>query len=249
MNLILKNKLALVTGANRGIGLSVIKKFSENGANIIACARKKNQQFEQEIINISKKFNNQINIVYFDLSKGDEIVEGIKEIYNISNNIEILVNNAGINQVSLFQMTPLQKMRDIFEINFFSHLMLTQKIMKLMIKNKKGTIINIASNAAIECDLGRSGYASSKAALIAFTKVLSKELGSFNIRVNAVAPGITKTEMMNQDISKKIMDEAIKRVPLKRAAEPEEISDVIMFLASDMSRYVNGEVIFVTGGY
>ena len=134
-------------------------------------------------------------------------------------------------------------------ILIFSHLFLTQKIMKIMIKNKKGAIINVASNAAIECDLGRAGYASSKAALIAFTKVLSKELGSFNIRVNAVAPGITKTDMMDKDVSKKIIDEAIKRVPLKRAAEPDEISDVILFLASDMSRYVNGEVVFATGGY
>ena len=118
-----------------------------------------------------------------------------------------------------------------------------------MIKNKKGTIINVASNAALECDLGRTGYASSKAALIAFTKVLSKELGSFNIRVNAVAPGITKTDMLNKDVSRKIIDEAIERVPLKRAAEPDEISDVILFLASDMSRYVSGEVVFATGGY
>ena len=118
-----------------------------------------------------------------------------------------------------------------------------------MIKNKKGSIVNIASNAAIECDQGRSAYASSKASLIAFTKVLSKELGSYNIRVNAVAPGLTKTEMMEKDISKKIIEEVVKRVPLNRPAEPNEIANVIMFLASDMSSYVNGEVVSVTGGY
>ncbi len=97
--------------------------------------------------------------------------------------------------------------------------------------------------------MGRTGYASSKAALIAFTKVLSKELGHFNIRVNAIAPGLTKTNMMEKDISKKTFEDAIKRVALKRPAEPEEISSVIMFLASDLSSYVSGEVIFVTGGY
>ena len=245
----LKNKLALITGANRGIGLSILRKFSENGANIIACARKKSSQFENDIINISNEYKNKITPFYFDLLNKDEIEKGIKEIFSLSDNIEILVNNAGINQVALFQMTPIKKIKEIFEINFFSHLFLTQKLMKIMIKNKKGTIINVASNAALECDLGRTGYASSKAALIAFTKVLSKELGSFNIRVNAVAPGITKTDMLNKDVSRKIIDEAIERVPLKRAAEPDEISDVILFLASDMSRYVNGEVVFATGGY
>ena len=239
----------MITGANRGIGFSILKKFSENGANIIACARQKSSQFENDITNISNEYKNKITPVYFDLLNKDEIEKGIKEIFNLSDNIEILVNNAGINQAALFQMTPIKKIKEIFEINFFSHLFLTQKLMKIMIKNKKGTIINVASNAAIECDLGRAGYASSKAALIAFTKVLSKELGSFNIRVNAVAPGITKTDMMDKDVSKKIIDEAIKRVPLKRAAEPDEISDVILFLASDMSRYVNGEVVFATGGY
>ena len=247
--MILKNKLALVTGANRGIGLSVLKKFSENGADVIACARRKNEKFEQLILNISKKYKNKITPVYFDLSQENEIEQGIKTINAISNKIEIIVNNAGIDQVSLFQMTSIEKIKEIFDVNFFSQLRLTQKLMKIMIKNKKGSIINISSNAAEECDAGRAGYASSKAALIAFTKVLSKELGSFNIRVNAVAPGLTNTNMMGKGISQKVIEEAIKRVALKRPAEPEEISDVVMFLGSDLSRYISGEVIFVTGGY
>jgi len=247
--LILKNKLALITGTNRGIGLSILKKFSENGADIIACARSKNEKFEELIFDISKKFKNKITPVYFNLLNENEIELGIEKINSISNNIEIIVNNAGINQVSLFQMTSIKKIKEIFDINFFSHLRLTQKLMKIMIKNKMGSIINISSNAAEECDAGRVGYASSKAALIAFTKVLSKELGSFNIRVNAVAPGLTNTNMMGKDVSKKVIEEAIKRVALKRPAEPEEISDVVVFLGSDLSRYISGEVIFVTGGY
>ena len=247
--MILKNKLALVTGTNRGVGLSVLKKFSENGADVIACARRKNVKFEQLILNISKKYKNKITPVYFDLSQENEIEQGIKTINAISNKIEIIVNNAGIDQVSLFQMTSIEKIKEIFDINFFSQLRLTQKLMKIMIKNKKGSIINISSNAAEECDAGRVGYASSKAALIAFTKVLSKELGSFNIRVNAVAPGLTNTNMMGKGISQKVIEEAIKRVALKRPAEPEEISDVVVSLGSDLSRYISGEVIFVTGGY
>ena len=247
--MLLKNKTALITGANGGIGLSILKKFSENGADIIACTRSKNEKFEQLILDISKKNKNKITPIYFDLSKENEIGQAIETISSISNKIEIVVNNAGINQVSLFQMTSIEKIKEIFDINFFSQLKLTQKLMKIMIKNKKGSIINISSNAAEECDAGRVGYASSKAALIAFTKVLSKELGSFNIRVNAVAPGLTNTNMMGKGISQKVIEEAIKRVALKRPAEPEEISDVVMFLGSDLSRYISGEVIFVTGGY
>ena len=247
--MMLKNKVALITGSNRGLGLSILKKFSENGADIIACARNKNNEFEKLLFDISKKYQNKITPVYFDLTKENEITQGLEKINTLSNKIEIIVNNAGVNQVSLFQMTPINKIKEIFDINFFSHIALTQKLMKILIKNKKGSIINISSNAAEECDIGRAGYASSKAALIAFTKVLSKELGSFNIRVNAVAPGLTNTDMMEKGVSKKIIEEAINRVPLKRPAEPEEISNVVMFLASDLSSYVSGEVIFITGGY
>lgn len=245
----LKNKLALITGANSGIGMSVLKKFSENGADIIACTRSKSEKFDQIISEISKRYKNKITQVNFDMSKENEIDQAVEKINSMSSKIEIIVNNAGINQVSLFQMTPIKKIREIFDINFFSHLQLTQKLMKIMIKNRKGSIINISSNASEECDIGRVGYASSKSALIAFTKVLSKELGNFNIRVNAVAPGLTNTRMMGKDVSKKVLEDAIKKVALKRVAEPEEISNVIMFLASDLSSYVNGEVIFVTGGY
>lgn len=247
--MLLKDKIVLITGSNRGVGLSMLKKFSENGAEIIACARKKNSEFEKTIFDISKKYKNKISPVYFDLTNENEIIKGLEQIENISNKIEIIVNNAGINQVSLFQMTSINKIKEIFDVNFFSHLKLTQRLMKILIKNKKGSIINISSNAADECDAGRSAYASSKSALIAFTKVLSKELGSFNIRVNAIAPGLTNTDMMGKDVSKKILDTAINRIALKRVAEPEEISNVALFLASDLSSYVSGEVIFVTGGY
>ena len=245
----LKNKSALITGANRGIGFSILERIAENGANIIACARKQDDLFEKEISNISKKFNIKIKPIYFDLSNENEIEQGSKKIISLNWIIDIIVNNAGINHVALFQMTSIKKMREIFNINFFSQILLTQKLLNIMIKNKKGSIINISSNAAVECDAGRSGYSSSKAALIAWTKVLSKELGNFNIRVNAVSPGLTNTDMMKKDLSRKVIEDAIKRVPLKRAADPDEIAKVVLFLASDLSSYVNGEVISVTGGY
>ena len=245
----LKNKSALITGANRGIGFSILERIAENGANIIACARKQDDLFEKKISDISKKFNIEIKPIYFDLSNENEIEQGLKKIISLNWIIDIIVNNAGINHVALFQMTTIKKMREIFNINFFSQILLTQKLLNIMIKNKKGSIINISSNATVECDAGRSGYSSSKAALIAWTKVLSKELGNFNIRVNAVSPGLTNTDMLKKDLSRKVIEDAIKRVPLKRAADPDESAKVVLFLASDLSSYVNGEVIFVTGGY
>lgn len=247
--MILKNKTALITGSNRGIGLATLIKLSENGADIIACAREKNVDFEKKISEISKNNKNNITPIYFDLNNEEEIERGLKEIEKISNTIEIIINNAGINQISSFQMTSLKKVKEVFQVNLFSNFSITQRLMKILIKNKKGSIINISSNAAYECDAGRSCYSASKSALIAFTKVLSKELGPFNIRVNAIAPGLTKTDMMNDKMSKKLIDDTINKIPIKRAANPEEISNVILFLASDLSSYITGEIINVTGGY
>ncbi len=247
--MILKNKTALITGCQGGIGLALLKKFSENGSNIICCARKKTNDFENTINEIKKKNKNQIYPIYFDLTNESEIKEGIEKIINYSNDIEILVNNAGIDQVSLFQMTKEEKIKEVFQVNFFSILKLVRAIVKIFIKNKNGSIINISSNAATECDAGRSIYAASKSALNSFTKCLSKELGPFNIRVNAVAPGLTNTKMIEKNLNKKILEETIKRIPLKRIASPDEIANVVLFLASDMSSYINGEIINITGGY
>ena len=237
--MMLKNKLALITGANRGIGLSILKKFSKNGADIIACARNRDSKFEQLISDISRECKNVITPVYFDLSKESEIEQGIKKITAVSDKIEIIVNNAGINQVSLFQMTSIKKIRKIFDINFFAHLQLTQKLMKIMIKNKKGSIINISSNAAEECDAGRVGYASSKAALIAFTKVLSKELGSFNIRVNAVAPGFIETEL-TEGYSGDEKSDFAGHCPMGRGGKPNEVARAVAALESQADSLIPG---------
>ena len=195
------------------------------------------------------KYNNSIIPIYFDLNSENEIKEGIEMILNCNKNIDILVNNAGVDQVSLFQMTTNEKIKEVFQVNFFSALYLIRGVLKIFMKNKNGSIINISSNAATECDAGRSIYAASKSAINSFTKSLSKELGPFNIRVNAVAPGLTNTRMIEKGINKKVLEEAIKKIPLKRVASPEEVANVVLFLASDMSSYVNGEVINITGGY
>ena len=245
----MKNKTVLITGANRGIGLAIVEKFIKNECNIIACSRKDDKVSLKELNKISKNFPNKIKIYSFDLGKIDDVENACNKILAENNNIDVLINNAGQNHVALFLMTKIQKFKEIFEVNFFSQLVITQKIIKNMIKNKTGSIINIASNAASEVDLGRAAYATSKASIITFTKILAKELGSYGIRVNSISPGLTNTDMMGDGISEKIMKETISKIPLKRVAQPEEIANTCFFLASDLSSYITGENISVTGGY
>jgi 3-oxoacyl-[acyl-carrier protein] reductase len=245
----MKNKTVLITGANRGIGLAIVEKFLKNECNIIACSRKDDEISSKKLNEISKKFPNKIKIYRFDLGKIDDVENACSKILAENNNIDVLINNAGQNHVALFLMTKIQKFKEIFEVNFFSQLVITQKIIKNMIKNKTGSIINIASNAASEVDIGRAAYATSKASIITFTKILAKELGSYGIRVNSISPGLTNTDMMGDGISEKIMTETISKIPLKRVAQPEEIANTCFFLASDLSSYITGENISVTGGY
>lgn len=246
--MLLKNKTAVITGCNRGIGFSILELFSKNGANIVACIRKKDEDFENKVNQLSKQYKNTIDIILLNLEHEKEIEKAFNEIKNLNVKIDILINNAGINQISLFQMTPLEKIRSVFEINFFSAVSFTQKILKLITKNNYSKIINISSNAAKLNSAGRSAYASSKAALISFTKVLSKELGNTKICVNAIAPGLVETDMM-KNTSEKIKDEILNNTPLKKAASPEDVANAALFLSSNSSNHITGETIFVTGGY
>ncbi len=245
--MLLKDKKAVITGCNRGIGFAILEVFSKHGAQTIACIRKDDQDFRKKVKEISQKNNNIIEIVCFDLEKENEIEKGFQQIKTIFPKIDILINNAGINQISLFQMTTLKTIKRVFEVNFFSVVSFTQKILKILSKNTNSKIINISSNAAELCSPGRSGYSSSKAALIAFTKVLSKELGNYQISVNAVAPGLVNTDMMKQT-PENVVKEALEKTPLKKAAEPTDVANTVLYLASDLSNHVSGETIYITGG-
>tara|TARA_B100000767_G_scaffold273675_1_gene304532 strand:- start:3739 stop:4479 length:741 start_codon:yes stop_codon:yes gene_type:complete len=245
--MLLKDKKAVITGCNRGIGFAILEVFSKHGAQTIACIRKDDQDFRKKVKEISQKNNNIIEIVCFDLEKENEIEKGFQQIKTIFPKIDILINNAGINQISLFQMTTLKTIKRVFEVNFFSVVSFTQKILKILSKNTNSKIINISSNAAELCSPGRSGYSSSKAALIAFTKVLSKELGNYQISVNAVAPGLVNTDMMKQT-PENVVKDALEKTPLKKAAEPTDVANTVLYLASDLSNHVSGETIYITGG-
>jgi 3-oxoacyl-[acyl-carrier protein] reductase len=248
MQMLLKGKTAVLTGSNRGIGKAILEIFAKNGANIWACVRKPDSGFTDYIANLAKETEVSIWPVYFDLADAEQVKEGVKTIASAKQSVDILVNNAGIIYTALFQMTPQDRMKEVFEINFFSQMLLSQYIVKIMTRQKNGSIINISSSAAIEGNAGRIAYAASKAALIASTKVMAKELAVYNIRVNAVAPGLTLTDMMIGSTPQDALVSTLERTCLKRVARPEEIANVVLFLSSDLSSYITGQVLRVDGG-
>ena len=246
--MLLKNKTAVLTGCNRGIGKAILKVFAKNGASIWACVRRLNDEFIDYTKGIEDEYQVTITPVPFDLADEDEVKEGIKTIRSDKQHVDILVNNAGIIFTALFQMTSVAKMKEVFEINYFSQMLLTQSITKIMTRQKSGSIINISSSAAIEGNEGRTAYAASKAAVIASTKVMSKELAMYNIRVNAIAPGLTGTDMMHGSTPKAALDYTLQRINMRRIGTPEEIANVALFLSSELSTYMTGQVLRVDGG-
>lgn len=245
---LLKGKNAVLTGSNRGIGKAILEVFTKNGANVWACARKPEDKFTSYIKKLAKETGVKISPVYFDLQDTQQVKEGINTILSTKEPIDVLVNNAGIIHTASFQMTSIDKMKEIFEVNFFSQMLLTQYISRTMTRQKKGSIINISSSAAIEGNKGRIGYASSKAALICSTKVMAKELAAYNIRVNAIAPGLTETDMMRGSTPENALESTLQRTCMKRVGEPVEIANAVLFLSSDLSSYMTGQVLRVDGG-
>ena len=246
--MLIKGKTAVITGCNRGIGKALLEVFAKNGANVWACVRKPNVDFTEYVEGIVAETGVKIRPVYFDLQDSEQIKEGVKTIRSAKEPIDILVNNAGVMHTALFQMTPIDKMREMFELNLFSQMLLTQQISKIMMRQKSGNIINLSSSAAIEANEGRTAYAASKSALITSTQVLSKELAGCGIRVNAIAPGLTQTDMMVESTPEDILANTLQRISMKRVGRPEEIANTALFLASDLSSYMTGQVLRVDGG-
>ena len=186
--------------------------------------------------------------MYFELNDSTEIQESLKPIIKAKTPIDILVNSAGIIHGGLFQMTHISTIREVFDVNYFGMLEVTQLICKLMIRNKKGSIINIASVAGIDLNAGNCAYGTSKAAVIAFSKTLSAEMGKHGIRVNVIAPGLTDTDMGNKLEAKKEREMLVGKDPFNRMAHPNEVGYAVSFLASDKSSFINGEIIRIDGG-
>lgn len=242
----LKNKIAVVTGANRGIGLAIARTFAAQGAQVIACMRTVDQLALRQIAPSGAE--DLVKGVALDLGDEASIKAATKEIGALtSNKVDVLVNNAGTASGSLFQMTPMAELRRVFDTNLMGPILLTQGLSRMMTRHRAGSIINIASTAAEIADPGTLAYGVSKAGLARASRSMATELGAAGVRVNSIAPGVTKTDMFDQ-MALDARERLISTAALKRAAEPQDIANVALFLASDLSSFVTGQTLRVDGG-
>lgn len=247
MTKLLEGKTILVTGCRRGIGKSTLEVCARNGANVWAHARRSDTQFEKYCESLSSEFSVDINPIYFDLNDGEEIVTAVKTIRGSGPQINGLINNAGITYNAVFHMSSVQRIQENLSVNFVGPVLLTQYVSKLMIRGGGGAIVSIASSAALDGNSGRSAYGASKAALMAATKSLSREVGVSNVRANTIAPGITETDMLDS-MTEETIEETARATSLGRCAQASEIANVAAFLVSDLSSYITGQTIRVDGG-
>ncbi len=244
----LEGKIALITGCNRGIGKAIMEKFMAEGADIVACTRKQTSETDELYAKYQAEYGIKIYPLYFDLSDENAIRIAMKELYSLRIVIDILVNNAGIVNTDGLLRIKMEDAHKVMQVNYFAPLLITQSVVKLMLRSKSASIINMTSVAASKPTLGNTIYGASKAAIISMTTCWAKELASAKIRVNAIAPGYIDTDMQN-DISADVMSNLVSDTALKRMGTTDEIATVALFLASDESSYIDGEIITVGGGY
>lgn len=243
---LLEGKVAIITGASRGIGSGIAKVFAEQGANVAftySSSVESALALENELnalgINAKGYKSNAA-----DFNEAQKLVDDVIAEFGT---IDVLINNAGITKDNLLMRMSEEDFDKVIEINLKSVFNMTKAVQKIMLKNRKGSIVNMSSVVGVKGNAGQANYAASKAGMNGFTKSIALELGSRNIRCNAIAPGFIETEMtakLNEDVVKGWRD----AIPLKRGGTPEDVANVCVFLASDMSAYVTGQVINVDGG-
>ena len=236
-----------MTGCSRGIGRAILDAFAREGANVFALVRREDEAFSRHCTDLEGKYGVAVTPVYADLSQEEQIQTAAKQVLAEKKPVDILVNNAGIaNPLKMFTMVPMQQAREAFEVNVFAGLRLSQLLGRGMVRKRRGSIIFLSSSAAFDGGANVE-YSASKAAVIGMARRLAIELGGSGIRVNVLAPGLTDTDMGNS-MSKEDEAVAVSRNIFGRKAEPEEIADAALFLASDLSRFVTGQVLRVDGG-
>lgn len=240
----LNQKVALITGGTRGIGLETARLFKENDAEVIIFGSKK-----ETVDKAIKQLNDeglQVKGYYPNLNDYEEVLKIVKEIYDEYGHIDILVNNAGIPANKKIEDTTYEDFEKIMNLNVNAIFNMTKAVVPYMKENNSGVILNTSSMVSIYGQPSGVGYPASKFAVNGLTKSLSRELAPSNIRVNAVAPGITKTDMV-ASLPKEMIEPLIKTIPLGRIGEPRDIANAYLFLASDMASYVTGEILSVDG--
>jgi 3-oxoacyl-[acyl-carrier protein] reductase len=241
----LYGKIALVTGASRGIGKAIIELFAQHGAVVYANARNIGclDNYADEL---KSKYNTEVVPLYFDVIEGNSVKAAFMRIKKEHGRLDILVNNAGLMKYALIGMISSDMIREVFEVNVFAVANMIQIASKFMIKQKSGSIVNMSSIVGITGGKGQLAYSAAKGAIIAMTKSAAKELASENIRVNAIAPGMIDTDLFRSIGDERIAD-SFKAIGMGRLGTPEDVAKVCTFLASDLSEYVTGQVIGVDG--
>ena len=243
---ILKGKTAIITGATRGIGRGIAKTFVDHGANVLFTFSS-SSDLAKEIEN--ELSNNDVVVKGFksDASVFDEAQSLVDAVVEEFGTVDVLVNNAGITRDTLLMRMSEQQWDEVMNTNLKSAFNLTKAVQRTMLKARSGSIINMSSVVGVKGNAGQANYAASKAGLIGFTKSVAQELGSRNIRCNAIAPGFIETEM-TEALDQKVVQEWRNGIPLKRGGAPIDVANATVFLASDMSAYVTGQTIHVCGG-
>ena len=243
---LLEGKTALVTGAARGIGKAIAMHFAKQGANIAFTDLKIDENVkatEEEIAALGVKVKGYASNAA-DFDDTHKVVEQIKEDFGV---IDVLINNAGITRDGLMMRMSEQQWDMVINVNLKSAFNFTHAITPIMMRQKNGSIINMSSVVGVSGNAGQANYSASKAGMIGLTKSMAKEIGSRGIRVNAIAPGFIITDMTGA-LSEEVREQWAKQIPLRRGGTPEDVANVALFLASDLSSYVSGQVIHVCGG-
>lgn len=240
---LLEGKVAIVTGATRGIGKGILTSFVQQGATVIFTYASSVDAAKA----LEAEFGDKVKGYQSDASDFDAAQKLVDDIMAEYGQIDIVVNNAGITKDNLLMRMNLEDWQKVIKINLDSAFNLTKAVLRPMLKQRKGSIINMSSIVGITGNAGQANYAASKAGLIGFSKSVAQELGSRNIRCNVIAPGFIETEMTAK-LDEKVVEEWRNNIPLKRGGTPDDIANACVFLGSDMSSYITGQVLSVDGG-
>lgn len=244
---LLEGRVVLVTGCSKGIGRAIMERFAQEKAVVYANSRTVGD-IDNVCEELSSAYETKVTPCYFDIRDKSAIKECVMKIKAEQGRLDVLVNNAGIMKDALIEMVDDATLQNTFDTNVFSAIHVTQMALKLMKRGTGGSIINVSSIVGIRGSEGQTVYAASKGAVANLTMTWARELVKYNIRVNALAPGKIDTDMY-RSIGEERIEEGIKEIGMKRLGKPEEVADAALFLASDLSSYITGEIIGVNGGW